>query len=148
MIALALLMFVAKHSSEGEGEALVPIQERMDSCRICYGSEDLLSPCDCSGSIKFICRECLEKTMTAARSKICRICRGEFNHDFEIPRPIIIHATPAPTTNDPPEFWRLVSQSTGRTFAEQVAEAHQGMRRNDELDDNQQRIMCCIISIY
>lgn len=53
----------------------------MNYCRICFESEppDLISPCDCNGTIKWVHRECLETWIKASGSKECEICKKEYN---------------------------------------------------------------------
>ena len=44
-------------------------------CRICYGEEgELVSVCKCSGSMKYVHAECMEKWMRLSRSNTCNIC--------------------------------------------------------------------------
>lgn len=53
----------------------------MNYCRICFESEppELISPCDCNGTIKWVHRECLETWIKASGSKECEICKKEYN---------------------------------------------------------------------
>ena len=49
-------------------------------CKICYnGSEDepLLSPCNCSGSIKYVHQSCLMKWLKA-RKPVCELCNYKY----------------------------------------------------------------------
>ncbi len=55
-------------------------------CRICYennSKEKLISPCSCSGSMKYIHRSCLEKCIFSSKSNICPICKDiyKFNEN-------------------------------------------------------------------
>lgn len=49
-----------------------------DTCRICYESKNLISPCNCKGSSAYICREC----WTQCR-KECTVC-GFSDLGFEV----------------------------------------------------------------
>ena len=51
-----------------------------DICKICHsGSEEsgtpLITPCLCSGSIKYVHQECLITWMKSSTSKICELCK-------------------------------------------------------------------------
>lgn len=50
-------------------------------CRICHDSgaqEELLSPCDCSGSLAPIHRNCLEHWLSASGTSFCELCHFQF----------------------------------------------------------------------
>lgn len=52
-------------------------------CRVCQeGGENMLSPCDCNGSIKYIHEECLKKWVKISKNKICPNCLGSYNIDI------------------------------------------------------------------
>lgn len=48
-------------------------------CRICYDTEknnkNMISPCKCKGSIKWVHPECLEKWITISKKKNCGSCK-------------------------------------------------------------------------
>ena len=49
-------------------------------CKICYNGneeEPLLSPCNCSGSIKYVHQSCLMKWLKA-RKPICELCNYNY----------------------------------------------------------------------
>ena len=49
-------------------------------CKICYNGDEeeaLLSPCNCSGSIKYVHQSCLLKWLKA-RKPICELCNREY----------------------------------------------------------------------
>ena len=49
-------------------------------CKICYNDneeEPLLSPCNCSGSIKYVHQSCLMKWLKA-REPICELCNYRY----------------------------------------------------------------------
>ena len=46
----------------------------MDKCRICFEGGNLISPCSCSGSLKFIHSKCLEKRKNSSQRIQCEIC--------------------------------------------------------------------------
>lgn len=57
-----------------------PSKEVLVICKICYnGSEDepLLSPCNCSGSIKYVHQSCLMKWLKA-RKPVCELCNYKY----------------------------------------------------------------------
>lgn len=50
-------------------------------CRICYDTtspEKLISPCNCSGSMKYIHKSCLDKCILYNKSDICSICNQPY----------------------------------------------------------------------
>ena len=48
-------------------------------CRICYeGGRNLISPCDCKGSIRYIHKHCLLKWIKISESKKCEICNSKY----------------------------------------------------------------------
>ncbi|XP_028811877.1 E3 ubiquitin-protein ligase MARCH3 [Denticeps clupeoides] len=59
-------------------------------CRICHdgsGAGDLLSPCECAGSLAMVHRGCLEHWLTASNTSRCELCRFEFALD-RVPKPL------------------------------------------------------------
>ncbi|MBN3318388.1 MARH3 ligase, partial [Atractosteus spatula] len=51
-------------------------------CRICHegnGQEDLLSPCECTGTLGTIHRSCLEHWLSASNTSFCELCHFKFN---------------------------------------------------------------------
>jgi hypothetical protein len=51
-------------------------------CRICHEISDedkMISPCECSGSIKYVHEECIQKWINIKRSNICETCKSTFN---------------------------------------------------------------------
>ncbi|XP_051557457.1 E3 ubiquitin-protein ligase MARCHF3 [Myxocyprinus asiaticus] len=60
-------------------------------CRICHeGSSagDLLSPCECAGSLAMVHRVCLEHWLTASGTSHCELCHFEFSLE-RLPKPLI-----------------------------------------------------------
>jgi hypothetical protein len=57
--------------------------EPIKECRCCQESDDaqnMISPCDCSGSIKYIHRICLKQWIeTTGNFQTCNVCRTEYN---------------------------------------------------------------------
>ncbi len=50
-------------------------------CRICHDSgaqEELLSPCECSGTLATIHRRCLEHWLSASGTSFCELCHYQF----------------------------------------------------------------------
>uniref|UniRef100_A0A3Q3GK94 RING-type E3 ubiquitin transferase n=1 Tax=Labrus bergylta TaxID=56723 RepID=A0A3Q3GK94_9LABR len=55
--------------------------EETPMCRICHdggAQEELLSPCECSGSLSSIHRSCLEHWLSASRTSFCELCQYQF----------------------------------------------------------------------
>ncbi|KAM7423509.1 hypothetical protein PAMA_000049 [Pampus argenteus] len=58
-------------------------------CRICHESSvsgELLSPCECSGSLAMVHRACLEHWLTASNSSHCELCHHQFSLE-RLPKP-------------------------------------------------------------
>lgn len=53
------------------------------ACRICLegntNEEELASPCDCIGTMKFVHVSCLEKWLSISCSDTCELCKFQFN---------------------------------------------------------------------
>lgn len=50
-------------------------------CRVCHDSgaqEELLSPCECSGTLATIHRSCLEHWLSASGTSFCELCHYQF----------------------------------------------------------------------
>ncbi|XP_067873707.1 E3 ubiquitin-protein ligase MARCHF3-like [Heterodontus francisci] len=59
-------------------------------CRICHepsDKENLLSPCECSGTLGTVHRSCLEQWLAASCSSHCELCHFEFALE-RMPRPL------------------------------------------------------------
>ena len=61
-------------------------------CRYCFGSEssdeaDLISPCLCSGSSKYVHKSCLEKWLTLRNMSECEVCKTKYETKW-IRRPL------------------------------------------------------------
>ncbi|XP_029502977.1 E3 ubiquitin-protein ligase MARCHF3 isoform X1 [Oncorhynchus nerka] len=57
-----------------------PLPER-PMCRICHdggGQEELLSPCECAGTLGTIHRSCLEHWLSASGTSACELCHYQF----------------------------------------------------------------------
>ena len=49
------------------------------TCRFCFESDGILiSPCPCSGSVKYIHRTCQEKSYAVNNSVLCSICKNPY----------------------------------------------------------------------
>ncbi|XP_053501548.1 E3 ubiquitin-protein ligase MARCHF3-like isoform X2 [Ictalurus furcatus] len=51
-------------------------------CRICHdggGQEELLSPCECTGTLGTIHRSCLEHWLSASSTSFCELCHFQFS---------------------------------------------------------------------
>lgn len=53
-----------------------------DICRICHCEADygnpLLSPCYCSGSLKYVHQHCLQQWLAASDTRSCELCKFHF----------------------------------------------------------------------
>lgn len=53
-----------------------------DICRICHCEADsgnpLLSPCYCSGSLKYVHQSCLQQWLAASDTRSCELCKFNF----------------------------------------------------------------------
>ncbi|XP_068566634.1 E3 ubiquitin-protein ligase MARCHF3-like [Cebidichthys violaceus] len=59
-------------------------------CRICHegrASGELLSPCECCGSLAMVHRACLEHWLTASNSSHCELCHHQFALE-RLPKPL------------------------------------------------------------
>lgn len=55
-------------------------------CRICYQQdtfEDLLSPCNCRGSIAYVHKTCLERSLSAKGKATCDLCFFKFDATYK-----------------------------------------------------------------
>ncbi|KAG7476488.1 hypothetical protein MATL_G00083420 [Megalops atlanticus] len=65
----------------GTFAAQSPLVER-PMCRICHeggGQEELLSPCECAGTLGTIHRSCLEHWLSASSTSMCELCHFQFS---------------------------------------------------------------------
>ncbi|XP_046898723.1 E3 ubiquitin-protein ligase MARCHF3 [Hypomesus transpacificus] len=59
-------------------------------CRICHDGRqagELLSPCECAGSLAMVHRGCLEHWLTTSNSSQCELCRHQFALE-RLPKPL------------------------------------------------------------
>ncbi|XP_010875440.1 E3 ubiquitin-protein ligase MARCH3 isoform X2 [Esox lucius] len=59
-------------------------------CRICHeggGVGELLSPCECAGSLAAVHRACLEHWLTASNSSRCELCHHQYSLE-RLPKPL------------------------------------------------------------
>nr|XP_046254209.1 E3 ubiquitin-protein ligase MARCHF3 [Scatophagus argus] len=71
-----------------ECEAITDSEEPF--CRICHEgrtSGELLSPCECSGSLAMVHQACLEHWLTASNSSHCELCHHHFALE-RLPKPL------------------------------------------------------------
>ncbi|NWS70916.1 MARH3 ligase, partial [Crotophaga sulcirostris] len=60
-------------------------------CRICHegsSQEDLLSPCECTGTLGTIHRSCLEHWLSSSNTSYCELCHFRFAVERK-PRPLV-----------------------------------------------------------
>ena len=50
----------------------------MSTCHICYDEGDIISPCNCKGSIGYVHKTCLEQWIQTSHSNKCPICKIEY----------------------------------------------------------------------
>ena len=52
-------------------------------CRICFdsGTEPLISPCKCTGSMKWVHKSCLQQWINHKKDYKCPVCKEKFNID-------------------------------------------------------------------
>ena len=55
----------------------------VDVCRICHceaepGSAPLISPCACSGTLRYVHQSCLQQWIKSANTKSCELCKLNF----------------------------------------------------------------------
>lgn len=56
--------------------------ELFQTCRICLATdftENLISPCNCIGSIQFVHRDCLQDWLQISKNVQCEICKLDYN---------------------------------------------------------------------
>ncbi|XP_070545105.1 E3 ubiquitin-protein ligase MARCHF8-like [Ptychodera flava] len=58
------------------------VSSNADICRICHCEGDselpLITPCLCSGSLKFVHQQCLQQWIKSSDTKSCELCKFEF----------------------------------------------------------------------
>ncbi|NXX74089.1 MARH3 ligase, partial [Urocolius indicus] len=60
-------------------------------CRICHegsSQEDLLSPCECTGTLGTIHRSCLEHWLSSSNTSYCELCHFRFAVERK-PKPLV-----------------------------------------------------------
>lgn len=57
------------------------------TCRICYEDEgELITPCQCTGTMAFVHKECIQRWITISKRETCELCHAAFdNTQVEIP---------------------------------------------------------------
>lgn len=60
----------------------------LDACRICHCEAEpgapLISPCVCSGSLKYVHQACLQQWIKSADTKSCELCKFNFEMTTKI----------------------------------------------------------------
>ena len=55
---------------------------QLDACRICHCEAEpgapLISPCACSGTLKYVHQSCLQQWIKSANTKSCELCKLDF----------------------------------------------------------------------
>lgn len=78
------------HTDTPTGECVAFSDSEEQFCRICHedrASGELLSPCECSGSLAMVHRSCLEQWLTASNSGHCELCHHQFVLEH-LPKPL------------------------------------------------------------
>ncbi|XP_055346397.1 E3 ubiquitin-protein ligase MARCHF8-like [Paramacrobiotus metropolitanus] len=59
-----------------------------DICRICHGEAEmdapLISPCYCTGSLRFVHQKCLQRWIKSSQAKTCELCKYEFQMQSKV----------------------------------------------------------------
>lgn len=75
------LIFFPFRTRYGSGSSQTS-QNSGDICRICHCESDphnpLLTPCYCSGSLKYVHQTCLQQWLTASETNSCELCKFPF----------------------------------------------------------------------
>ncbi|XP_017779369.1 PREDICTED: E3 ubiquitin-protein ligase MARCH8-like [Nicrophorus vespilloides] len=74
---------IEKYGDDLNGATLNALNLSGDSCRICHCEGDvnaLISPCKCTGSLKFVHTACLQQWLTTSKSRSCELCKFRFPH--------------------------------------------------------------------
>lgn len=51
------------------------------TCRICYEDEDeLITPCQCDGTMAFVHKECIERWIEISNRETCELCHAAFDN--------------------------------------------------------------------
>ncbi|GAB6024982.1 E3 ubiquitin-protein ligase MARCHF3 [Chamberlinius hualienensis] len=67
--------------SQEESSPISPTLSLGPICRICHdgdSKEDLVTPCNCTGSMAMVHRSCLERWLSSSNSDACEICKFKF----------------------------------------------------------------------
>ncbi|XP_070954619.1 E3 ubiquitin-protein ligase MARCHF3 isoform X3 [Macaca nemestrina] len=79
-------------------------------CRICHegsSQEDLLSPCECTGTLGTIHRSCLEHWLSSSNTSYCELCHFRFAVERK-PRPLVeVQQIWGKIRKDPCQVFRL-----------------------------------------
>lgn len=80
------MMMIQPSESASTPVQCKPAHPRLSSsgsvCRICHeedSSENLISPCECTGTSGLVHKNCLEKWLSASNKTECEICKYQFN---------------------------------------------------------------------
>jgi len=49
-----------------------------ESCRICFEPDNLIQPCNCTGTAAHVHKECLMKWLKVSKKQECEICRFQY----------------------------------------------------------------------
>lgn len=60
------------------GESHLPV------CRICYSANNLISPCNCKGTVGTVHLQCLERWLNESQSNYCDLCSYCFDTDTKL----------------------------------------------------------------
>ncbi|KAL5986064.1 hypothetical protein ACLOJK_028054 [Asimina triloba] len=74
---------------DAAAETRIPIldEEEIVECRICREEEQELqleAPCACSGSVKFVHRECVQRWCNIKGNTVCEICKQDFKGGYTV----------------------------------------------------------------
>ncbi|NXK11352.1 MARH3 ligase, partial [Herpetotheres cachinnans] len=97
--ASSCLQYVMQVSAK-DGQLLSSVMQTLNTqspfndqpmCRICHegsSQEDLLSPCECTGTLGTIHRSCLEHWLSSSNTSYCELCHFRFAVEHK-PRPLV-----------------------------------------------------------
>ena len=83
------LVDVGTLPSTGHGSRASMTSTGLDVCRICHCNEtesqsELMSPCACAGSLKYVHQTCLQQWVKSANTKSCELCKYEFEMSTKV----------------------------------------------------------------
>ena len=76
------------NSGNYESRSSIASTVNVDVCRICHCESEpdapLISPCVCSGSLKYVHQACLQQWIKSADTKSCELCKYDYSMTTKI----------------------------------------------------------------